>query len=264
MTEGNLDYAKIGLKCGLEVHQQLDTNKLFCNCPSILRKEEPDFEIKRKLHVVAGESGEIDIAAQHEAEQDRNFVYQGYSENTCLVELDEEPPHKINPESLEIALQISLLLNCQIIPLTQIMRKSVVNGSNTGGFQRTVMIAHSGEVETSFGKVGIDGVFLEEDSARPVRKEGDTVIYRLDRLGIPLLEIATAPDIKSPEQAREVALHIGDILRSCKVRRGIGTIRQDVNISIKGSNRVELKGFQDPKMMIKTIDNEIERQQKFS
>lgn len=258
-----IDYSKIGLKCGLEIHQQLDTKKLFCNCPSLLRSDEPDYAIKRKLHVVAGESGEIDPAARHEMEQDREFIYQGYRDSNCLVELDEEPPHEINKDALKIALQISLLLNCRIIPLTQIMRKTVVNGSNTSGFQRTVMIAHSGWVETAYGRVGIEGVFLEEDSARPVGKEKKITIYRLDRLGIPLVEIATAPDIKTPEQAKEVALHIGDILRSCRVRRGIGTIRQDINISIKGSNRVELKGFQDPKTMVETLNKEIKRQQEF-
>lgn len=257
--ENKIDYKKIGLKSGLEIHQQLDTKKLFCNCPSLLRQEEPDFEISRKLHIVAGESGEIDTAAIHEAKQDKEFIYQGY-DTTCLVELDEEPPHIINQDALKIALQISLLLNCKIIPITQIMRKTVIDGSNTSGFQRTVMIARDGYVETSLGRVGIDGIFLEEDSARAVKKDEKIRIFKLDRLGIPLIEIATAPDIKTPEQAKEVALHIGDILRSCKVKRGIGTIRQDVNISIKGSNRVELKGFQDPKIMIKTVENEIERQ----
>tara|TARA_Y100000296_G_scaffold78713_1_gene101837 strand:+ start:4907 stop:6349 length:1443 start_codon:yes stop_codon:yes gene_type:complete len=258
-----LDYEKLGLKCGLEIHQQLDTNKLFCNCPSVLRQEEPDFNVKRKLHAVAGESGDIDIAAKHEVSQDREFIYQVYNNVNCLVELDEEPPHEINKEALKIALQIAILLNCKIIPLTQIMRKTVINGSNTSGFQRTVLIAGEGYVETKLGRVGIEAVFLEEDSARPVIRDGKNVIYRLDRLGIPLVEIATAPDIKTPEQAKEVALHIGDILRSCKVKRGIGTIRQDINISIKGSNRVELKGFQDPKIMVKTVENEIERQENF-
>ncbi len=253
------------IKSGIEIHQQLDTHKLFCNCPFILRNDEPSFEIKRKLHAVAGESGEIDIAAKHEAKQDKEFIYQGY-DTTCLVELDEEPPHLINQEALQIALHISLLLNCEILPITQIMRKTVVDGSNTSGFQRTAMIAKNGYVKTSFGNVGIQGIFLEEDSARPPsgkeEDNPDTKIWKLDRLGVPLVEIATAPDIKTPEQAKETALLIGDILRSCKVKRGIGTIRQDVNISIEGHPRVEIKGFQDPKMMIKTFELEVERQEK--
>ncbi len=254
-----IDYKKIEFKAGLEIHQQLDTHKLFCNCPSVLRKDEPDFEVKRKLHAVAGESGKIDIAAQHETSQGKEFIYQAY-DTTCLVELDEEPPHEINQEALEIALQISLLLNCKIFPITQVMRKTVVDGSNTSGFQRTVLIAYDGYIETSYGKVRIDSVFLEEDSARKIKKEGNQITYRVDRLGIPLVEIATKPDIWNAEQAKECALKIGEILRSCKVRRGIGTIRQDINISIKNSNRVELKGFQEPRIMIKTINNEILRQ----
>ncbi len=269
-----IDYKEIGLKCGLEIHQQLDTSKLFCNCPSLLRQDEPNFKIKRKLHAVAGEFGSVDEAVAYEVGREREFLYEGY-DTTCLVELDEEPPHQINLEALKIALQISLLLNAKIFPITQIMRKTVIDGSNTSGFQRTVLIARDGWIETQHGRVGIDTICLEEDSARIIEKKDRVAIYRLDRLGIPLVEIATSPDIKTPEQAKEVALHIGNILRSCKVKRGIGTIRQDINISInpkgnlslrgqvKGSKRVELKGFQDPKIMIKTVENEVKRQKEF-
>ena len=255
------DYNKLGLKCGLEIHQQLDAGgkKLFCNCSSILRSEEPDFIITRKLHAVAGESGEVDEAAKHEVSQDREFFYQGY-DTVCLVETDEEPPHKINNEALKTVLQVAILLNAKIFPLTQIMRKTVIDGSNTSGFQRTVLIARDGYVDTTHGRVRIDSICLEEDSARIVKVEVDKKIFRLDRLGIPLIEIATAPDITSPKQAKEVALHLGEILRSCKVLRGIGTIRQDVNVSIKKGARVEIKGFQNPAMMVKTIDGEIKRQ----
>ncbi len=249
------------IKSGLEIHQQLDTGKLFCRCPSILRKDSPDFEVSRRLHAVAGESGEIDIAAKHEAGKDFEFVYQGY-DTTCLVELDEEPPCLIDNEALETALHIALLLNCEIVPISQIMRKTVVDGSNTSGFQRTVLIARNGYVETSSGRVCVESVYLEEDAARIVSREDGRKVFRLDRLGIPLVEIQTAPDIKSAEQCKECALAIGDILRSCRVKRGIGTIRQDVNISIKGHPRVEVKGFQDVKMFIPVIENEIKRQLK--
>lgn len=260
------DYSKLKFKCGLEIHQQLDADgkKLFCECPAVLRNDEPDFYIERKLHAVAGESGEVDAAAKYQAGLKKTFVYQGHKENSCLIEIDEEPPHEINYEALKIATQISLLLNCKIIPVAQIMRKTVINGSNTSGFQRTVLIARDGFVETSSGRVGIDTICLEEDSARKVKTEKEKIYYTLDRLGIPLIEIATAPDIKNPEQAREVALHIGDILRSCKVRRGIGTIRQDVNVSIRNENRVELKGMQDMKTFLKTIENEVARQKELS
>ena len=273
-----LDYQKLEFKCGLEIHQQLDTKKLFCNCPSLLRRDEPDFEVRRKLHAVAGESGEIDVAAKYQALLDKEFIYQGY-DSTCLVELDEEPPHEINPEALKIALQISILLNCKIVPITQVMRKVVIDGSTTSGFQRTVLIARDGYLETEKGKVGIDYIYLEEDAARIVApraypEESSTKIltkgksnertYRLDRLGIPLVEIVTAPDVKTPEQAKEVALEIGNVLRSVKVKRGLGTIRQDVNVSIRGENRVEIKGMQNMNVFIKAIENEIERQKKLS
>ena len=259
-----IDYEKLKFKSGLEIHQQLDSFKLFCNCPSVLRNDEPDFEIKRKLHAVAGESGEIDIAAQHQAKLDKEFIYQGYNDNTCLVELDEEPPHEINKEALKIAIQIALLMNMKIVPITQIMRKTVIDGSNTSGFQRTVLIAIKGYIGTSKGKVGIESLLLEEDAARIVEKKGNKEIYRLDRLGVPLVEVVTAPDIKNAEHAKEVALQIGDILRSCKVKRGIGTIRQDVNVSIRDENRVEIKGMQNMKIFVKAIENEIERQKKLS
>jgi len=258
----NMDYGKIGLKSGLEVHQQLETRKLFCNCPSVLRKDEPDFTIKRRLHAIAGESGEVDVAAKHEASLDREFSYEAY-DTTCLVELDECPPYKINQEALKIALQVSLLLNCKILSISQIMRKTVVDGSNTSGFQRTVLIARDGFVETQSGRVGIASICLEEDSARIVGEKGGEkiAVYRLDRLGIPLIEIATEPDIKTPEQAKEVALHMGEILRSTKVKRGIGTIRQDVNLSIKNGKRVELKGFQDIRNVERAMETEVKRQQ---
>ncbi|MBR9704011.1 hypothetical protein GOV12_01260 [Candidatus Pacearchaeota archaeon] len=265
VSENSSDTESLDLvmKSGIEIHQQLDTHKLFCECPSLLRSDSPKFSISRKLHAVAGEGGVVDVAASHEASLDKKFIYQGY-DTTCLLELDEEPPHEINFEALQTTLHIAMHLNCEIIPICQVMRKTVVDGSNTSGFQRTVLIARNGYVLTDKGKVGIEGVFLEEDSGRPSSDKSEdenVLIWKLDRLGVPLVEIATAPDITSPEQAKEVALHLGDILRSCKVKRGIGTIRQDINISIPGHPRVEIKGFQDPKMMIETVLLEIKRQQ---
>ncbi len=255
--ETGIDYESTGLKCGLEIHQQLDTRKLFFNCPSLLRRDVPDFIVKRKLHVVPGESGEIDIAAVHEASLEKEFTYEGY-DTTCLVELDEEPPHTINSGALKIALQIAILLNCKILPVSQIMRKTVIDGSNTSGFQRTVLVARDGFVETSHGKIGIATLCLEEDSARIIDKEKN--VFRLDRLGIPLVEIATAAEIKTPQQAKETALKLGEILRTLSVKRGLGTIRQDVNLSVKGGKRIELKGFQDIRNIERAIEIEVKRQ----
>ncbi len=253
------DYKKLKLKAGLEIHQQLNTHKLFCNCPSILRSDEPQFSVRRKLSPVVGESGVVDTGALYEKMKNKEFEYLVYDTN-CLVELDEEPPHEINKDALQIALQIALLMKCKIFPVSQIMRKTIIDGSNTSGFQRTVLIAHDGVVETSEGEVRIESIALEEDSARPESREENLVKYKLDRLGIPLVEITTAPDLKSPEQIKEAALKIGQILRACNVKRGIGTIRQDVNVSIEKGKRIEIKGFQDPKIMLDTIDYEIRRQ----
>lgn len=255
------DYVKIGFRAGLEIHQQLDTPKLFSGAASYLRSDAPHYTVVRKLHVVAGEGGEVDVAAAHEASHDRTFYYESYRDTTTLVDLDEEPPRPITEAALDVALQVALLLHCEIYPVTQVMRKTILDGSIPSGFQRTVLLARDGFIETSFGRVPIESVGLEEDSARAIRRENDHVVYRLDRLGIPLVEIATAPAMVRPEQVKEAALHIGEMLRACSVKRGIGTIRQDVNVSIKGHERVEIKGFQDPAMMIATIDSEIERQQ---
>lgn len=258
-----IDYKKLKFKAGLEIHQQLDSHKLFCECPSVFRNDEPEKIVQRKLHAVAGEKGEIDVAALYQASLKKDFEYQSY-DTTCLVELDEEPPREINQEALKIAVQIALLFNCKIVPITQIMRKTVIDGSNTSGFQRTLLLAREGYVETSKGKVGIEFIYLEEDAARIVERSEEKEIYRLDRLGIPLVEVVTAPDLKDAEHAKETALKIGEILRSCQVRRGIGTIRQDINVSIRGENRVEIKGMQDMNIFLDVLKNEILRQKKLS
>ena len=255
----SLDYEKIGLKCGLEIHQQLDTKKLFCNCLSLLRQDEPDFIIQRRLHAVAGESGKVDVAAEYQASLKKIYKYQGY-DTTCLVELDESPPREINKDALKIALQVSILFNAKILPIIQIMRKTVIDGSNTSGFQRTVLIARDGFIQTLHGRIGIDTICLEEDSARIISEKDNEKTYRLDRLGIPLIEIATSPDIKNPVQAKEAALYIGNVLRSCDVKRGIGTIRQDVNVSIKNGKRIEIKGVQEPELIEKAVEEEVKRQ----
>ncbi|MCD6276249.1 MAG: Glu-tRNA(Gln) amidotransferase subunit GatE, partial [Thermoplasmata archaeon] len=180
--------------------------------------------------------------------------------NSCLVEADEEPPHELNREALEIALKIALMLNAQILDEIHVMRKIVIDGSNTSGFQRTALIAVNGYLETSFGRIGIPTICLEEEAARKIEEDDDKVVYRLDRLGIPLVEISTSPDMKSGEEVREVAARIGYILRATKkVRRGVGTIRQDINISI-GEGRVEIKGASRLNMIPKWVNNEIERQ----
>ncbi len=261
-----MDYSKINFKCGLEIHQQIEGLKLFCDCHAIIKDEDkikPDFEFKRKLRVSAGEAGKVDIAALAEQAKGKEFVYQGYHDANCLVELDEEPPHEVNKEALETALKVALLLHAQPVDEIQVMRKIVVDGSNVSGFQRTALIATHGWIDTSEGRIRIPTICLEEESAKVVQRTAKQDIYNISRLGIPLIEIATEADIKSPAGAQEAATKIGMIVRSVKgVKRGIGTIRQDVNISVKNTSRVEIKGFQEIETIQKVIEKEAERRLK--
>jgi len=258
-----VDYKKLKFKCGLEIHRQIESHKLFCSCPSILMDENSDVLIKRKLRSSEGESGKKDIAADYETSKGKEFIYEGYKDTTCSVEYDEEPPHDMNEDALDIVLQVCLLLKCKLVDEIQVMRKFVVDGSNTSGFQRTALVGYDGYLETSKGKVRIASVAVEEDAARRIKEDKGSVTFRLDRLGIPLIEIATEPDIKDPEHAKETAEKLGMILKSTgRFKSGIGTIRQDVNVSIKNGNRVEIKGFQDLRSMVKIIDGEVKRQSK--
>ncbi len=256
-----LNFKKLGFKAGLEVHQQLNTKKLFCNCPSLANDTNENYiEIKRKLTVTEGESGKKDIAAEFEAKKQKTFIYQAKETSSCLVELDEEPPHPLNIDALKIAIQICKLVNAKIVDHVQVMRKIVIDGSNVSGFQRTALIGRNGYINTTKGKVRIPTIYLEEESAKKIDETRDTRTYSLDRLGIPLIEISTAPELKDPEHVKEAASIIGIIFRSTeKVIRGIGSIRQDVNLSIQGKPRIELKGFQNLKSIPKVIDNEIQR-----
>ena len=255
-----INYQKLGFKCGLEIHQQLEGKKLFCSCPTINSDQEPDVKFERRLRAVAGETGEVDIAAKHEMEKGKKFIYECNSNDTCLVEYDEDPPHELNKQALETTFKVALLLNAKIVDEIQVMRKTVVDGSNVSGFQRTALIAQDGFINTSLGKVSIPTICLEEEAAQKLEESNGHIKYSLDRLGIPLIEIATSADIKNNEHAKEVAAYIGMVLRSIGVKRGLGTIRQDVNVSINKGARTEIKGFQDLRSIPKVIDFEINRQ----
>ncbi len=251
------------VKIGLEIHQRLACGKLFCACPSDLAEPEakPDLVIRRRLHPVLSEMGEIDEASKAEFGKGRTFAYHAFRSSNCLVEIDEEPPHNINPDALAIALELAQHLDMKTVDELHIMRKMVIDGSNTSGFQRTAIAAFDGRLETSQGPIGIPLLAVEEESAGIVGSEGSESAYRLDRLGIPLVEITTTPDIKSPEHLLEVAEKIGMLMRATgKVARGLGTIRQDVNISTERGARVEIKGAQDLKMLPLLAQNEVKRQ----
>jgi len=249
------------MKIGIEIHQRLDSSKLFCNCSSHITEGDSAIYNTKKLHPVLSELGETDDASRIESTRRRLFEYQVFSENNCLVEMDEEPPRNMNRQALLIALEIAKQLNATIVDEVYVMRKIVIDGSNTSGFQRTSVIALNGHVHTSKGLGKITNIANEEESAGIVSPSDAKATYRLDRLGIPLIEITTDPDIKDAAHLRETAEKIGMILRATgKVARGLGTIRQDVNISTEGGARVEIKGAQDLKMLPELVENESKRQ----
>ena len=250
-----MDYQKLGLKAGIEIHQQLDTaEKLFCRCPTLLRDvADRTGEFYRYLRATESELGEIDRAAREEMKLVRKFCYYTY-DTVCLVEHDEEPPTPMNPEALDVCLTIAKMLGMTPIKQVHTMRKLVIDGSNTSGFQRTALVALSGALPDG---CRIETICLEEEAAQRVENE----TFSLDRLGIPLVEITTAPDMHTPEAVGEVAEYIGMVLRSTgRVKRGLGTIRQDVNISIAGGARVEIKGVQELALIAEVVRREVERQ----
>ncbi|HIH01581.1 TPA: Glu-tRNA(Gln) amidotransferase subunit GatE [Thermoplasmata archaeon] len=254
-----MDYRTLGLRVGIEIHQQLNTGKLFCECDSSL-VDDHRLEFVRKLRPTQSEMGEIDKAALEEAERKLAFRYQTVS-CSCLVEADEEPPHDANTLAISASLEMSVLLNAAPVDEIHFMRKIVIDGSNTCGFQRTALIATNGMLEVDGKRVSVLSVCLEEDAARKISEQGSEVTYRLDRLGIPLIEIATGPDMNSPDEVRVVAFRLGSLLRATrKVRRGIGTIREDLNISISGGARVEIKGAQELRLLPTYVEEEVKRQ----
>ena len=250
-----MDYNELGLKMGLEIHQQL-----FCPCKTELVDDEFDELVQRKLRPTQSELGEIDRAALQESLRGLNFKYENFENHTCLVENDDEPPHSLNEEALDICITIACLMNMHIVDEFHTMRKQVIDGSNTGGFQRTGMVATDGYLDTPYGRVVIESLGLEEDAARRVETKDGFTEFRLDRLGIPLAEITTDPSMHHPDQVREVAYMLGQILRSTNVKRGLGTIRQDLNISIAEGARVEIKGVQDLDLMAEIVNREVTRQ----
>jgi glutamyl-tRNA(Gln) amidotransferase subunit E len=247
------------VKAGLEVHQQLAVGKLFCGCPAELTEEVSD-AFTRSLRAAGGENRAVDIAAAHQASRGLAYRYEG-GPSSCLVEMDEEPPHPLNDVALDTALTLALLLGARPVDEIQVMRKIVVDGSNTTGFQRTALVAEDGVLELAGRRYTIPTICLEEDAARKIRESPGEVTYRLDRLGIPLIEVATGPEITSGVEARSVAEEIGALLRATRrVRRGIGTIREDVNVSAEGGHRVEVKGVQELRLIQEYVEREVARQ----
>ncbi len=257
-----LDYSALGLRVGLEIHQQLNTShKLFCACPTGLTEAEGAEQFPRWLRPTRSETGEVDVAALFEYRKGRRYIYEAQPGHHCLVEADEEPPHPINRDAVVIALAVAKALGSAIVDEIHVMRKIVIDGSNTSGFQRTAIVALGGKITVTGKDYGIQTIVVEEDAARKVGESGSDVRYRLDRLGIPLIEIATAPDMTSPQEAKDVALAIGMLLRMTgAVKRGLGTIRQDLNVSVVGGAKTEIKGVQELNLIDKIVKYEVMRQ----
>ncbi|MFQ6025876.1 MAG: Glu-tRNA(Gln) amidotransferase subunit GatE, partial [Nitrosopumilaceae archaeon] len=256
-----LDFDKIGLKVGLEVHQQLATRtKLFCDCSPIELESYP-IKFTRKLRLTKSELGKYDPAAVFETSKSKTIEYYANPASSCLVEQDEEPPHDVNKEAKEIVLIIASALRSTIFRELHVMRKIVIDGSNTAGFQRTMLVSLGGYIDVDGRKIGVQSLCLEEDAARLLKDNESTREYSLDRLGIPLVEIALEPVSAGPHEMKEIALALGRLLRASKrVARGIGTIRQDINISISGGGIIEIKGVQKLDQLERVIEYEAKRQ----
>ncbi len=252
----------IGLKVGIEVHCQLDTRcKLFCGCPTRLSTGEPETAFLRRLRPTQSELGQIDPAAMFEFQKGRTVKYEANNDTACLVEMDEEPPHNLNDEAIDTALMIGFMMNLKPVDEIHVMRKVVIDGSNTTGFQRTAAMGLNGFLDVSGKRIPIQHVSLEEDAARKTGEIGMTINYRIDRLGIPLVEVTTGPVIKSPEEAQETALAIGRLLKATgRVKRGLGTIRQDLNVSTRQGALIEIKGVQKLYLISRVVELEVQRQ----
>lgn len=229
----------------------------------MLSDRKPDYSVVRRLRPTHSEMGEVDRAALFESTRRKRFVYQGHFGSACLVELDEEPPHELNPEAVSVALTAAALMNMKPVDEIHVMRKIVIDGSNTTGFQRTAKVALDGWIALGERRVTVQSLCLEEDAARKVSESEETVAYLLDRLGIPLVEVTTGPDMRSGAEAEQAALAIGRILKATgKVKRGLGAIRQDLNVSVEGGSRVEIKGVQELGMISTAVECEAMRQRR--
>jgi len=256
------DYAELGLKSGLEIHQQLTTKKkLFCRCPAGHYSEKYDAEILRHMRPTLSELGEYDGTALMEFKTKKEIVYQLNKKTVCTYEMDDAPPFELNQEALDIALEITLLLKCNVVSELHIARKQYLDGSIPTGFQRTTILGIDGELPYNGRKIGIIQLGLEEDACREVSDVGHVHTFKTDRLSMPLIEVVTYPHMHTPQEVADVAQLIRQLTRSTgKVNRGIGAARQDVNVSINGGTRVEIKGVPQIPLIPRLVHNESGRQ----
>lgn len=256
------DYVSLGFKCGLEVHQQLFTReKLFCHCPAGLYSNEYDAEILRHMRPTLSELGVYDGTALMEFKTKKEILYRLNHESACTYEFDDTPPFPLDEEALDIALEIAILLKCNLVGELHIARKQYLDGSIPTGFQRTTIVGIEGVIPYKDRQIKIRQLGLEEDACREISDNGHLRIYKTDRLGMPLIETVTYPEMRDPWEAADVAQIIRRINRvTGKVRTGIGATREDVNVSIEGGTRVEIKGVSRIPLIPELVHNEAMRQ----
>jgi len=258
----SLDYQAVGLISGLEVHQQLLTDyKLFCRCPAGLYTTTHDGEVLRHMRPTLSELGEYDGTALMEFKKKKEIVYLLNHLNVCTYEMDDTPPFLVNQDALDVAIEICLSMNMDIIDEVHIARKQYLDGSIPTGFQRTAIVGLNGRIPFHGRQLTITHVSLEEDSCREVQDHGHRIVWRTDRLGMPLTETVTGAELVTPGEVRDAALLCGLVARSTgRVRTGIGASRQDVNVSVRGGSRVEIKGVPRADYAVKLVHNEAVRQ----
>ncbi|MCF7810466.1 Glu-tRNA(Gln) amidotransferase subunit GatE [bacterium] len=240
----NFNPRKEGFRCGLEIHQQILTEKkLFCHCPAGIYSEDYDAQVLRHMRPTLSELGEYDGTALMEFKTHKEIIYRINKKLTCTYEMDDNPPFLINQQAVDIAIEIALLLKCSIVGELHVIRKQYLDGSIPAGFQRTAIIGVNGWIPYKDKKISIIQLALEEDACREISDVGHRRIYATDRLAMPLIEVVTGPDMLDPQEAYEVGVQLGRLLRTTgKIRRGIGSVRQDVNVSVNGGTRIEIKG----------------------
>ena len=256
------DYDAIGLRCGLEIHQQILTKrKLFCRCPAGHYGNDYDAVILRHMRPTLSELGEYDGTALMEKKTKKNIFYRIHQDTVCTYEMDDTPPFFMDEEALDIALEVALLLRLNMVDELHIARKQYLDGSIPTGFQRTTIVGVEGWIPYKDRKIRIAQLGLEEDACREVSDVGHDRVYLTDRLGMPLIEPVTYPDMKTPQETAEVAEILRRITRSTgKVRTGYGAGRQDVNVSVAGGTRIEIKGVAKISTIPLLVYNEALRQ----
>jgi aspartyl-tRNA(Asn)/glutamyl-tRNA(Gln) amidotransferase subunit B len=224
---------------GLEVHCQLDTrSKLFCGCSTDYRSDGPN------THVCP----------------------------ICLGLPGAMPA--LNRKAIEYAMKVAKALNCEIIDEAEFSRKNYFYPDLDKAYQITQYdkpLALGGylEIESDEGgekKVRLTRIHVEEDPGRLVHmgnaERGKYSLVDYNRAGIPLIEIVSEPDMRSPKEARKFLNKLRATLEYLSVfdSEKEGSLRVDANISIKGSERVEVKNITSYKGVEKALTFEMTRQ----